>query len=192
VRQGVREFLEQDGDLTLVAEAADRREAARLASEHQPDVAVLDVRMPGVNGIEAKRQIKAAYPNVRVLILTAYDDDPYIFVLLRAGADGYVLKTTDPDDLVRAVKLVAAGDKVPAPAIAAKVVAQMSPGRPAADAERAGPLTERELGILRLTAQGLSNRAIAATLALAVTARCRATRLISTLNSARPPAPKRS
>jgi DNA-binding NarL/FixJ family response regulator len=92
VRKGIREFLEEDGGLTVVAEATDGREAVRLAGEHRPNAAVLDVQMPGVSGIEATRQIKAAYPEVRVLILTAYDDDPYVFALLRAGADGYVLK----------------------------------------------------------------------------------------------------
>jgi DNA-binding NarL/FixJ family response regulator len=82
VRKGIRDFLEEDGGLTVVADATDGREAVRLAGEHQPNVAVLDVQMPGVNGIEATRQIKAAYPEVRVLILTSYDDDPYVFALL--------------------------------------------------------------------------------------------------------------
>ncbi|MEJ5199734.1 MAG: response regulator transcription factor, partial [Anaerolineae bacterium] len=107
VRKGIREFLEEDGGVTVVAEAADGAEAVRLVGELQPDVAVLDVQMPGVNGIEATRQIKAGRPQTRVLILTAYDEDPYVFALLRAGADGYILKNADPDDLVRAVKTVA-------------------------------------------------------------------------------------
>jgi len=132
VRKGIREFLEEDGEVTVVAEAASGAEAVRLTGEHRPAVAVLDVQMPGVNGIEATRQIKAAYPEVRVLILTAYDEDPYVFALLRAGADGYVLKNSDPDDLVRAVKAVASGGKVLAPDIAAKVVAQMTSGKPVA------------------------------------------------------------
>ncbi len=166
VRKGIREFLEEDGEITVVAEAADGREALRLAGEHQPNVAVLDVQMPGLNGIEATRQIKAAYPDVRVLILTAYDDDPYVFALLRAGADGYVLKNTDPDDLVRAVKAVAGGGKVLAPDIAAKVVAQMTTGKPAAADEQVEPLTERELDVLRLASKGLTNKAIAAELGL--------------------------
>jgi len=145
VRKGIREFLEEDGEIAVVAEATDGREAVRLAGEYRPAVAVLDVQMPNVNGIEATRQIKAAYPDVRVLILTAYDDDPYVFALLRAGADGYVLKNADSDELVRAVKVVAADGKVLAPDIAAKVVAQMTSGKPAAAQEQVESLTEREV-----------------------------------------------
>ncbi len=166
VRKGIREFLEEDGEVVVVAEASDGSEAVRLAGEHRPAVAVLDVQMPGLNGIEATRQIKAAYPDVRVLILTAYDEDPYVFALLRAGADGYILKNADPDDLVRAVKAVASGGKVLAPDIAAKVVAQMASGKPAAAAEQIEPLTERERDVLRLASQGLTNKAIAAALGL--------------------------
>ncbi|MCX7671297.1 MAG: response regulator transcription factor, partial [Anaerolineae bacterium] len=138
----------------------------RQVGERQPDVAVLDVQMPGMNGIEATRQIKAGHPQTRVLILTAYDEDPYVFALLRAGADGYILKNADPDDLVRAVKTVAAGGKVLAPDVAAKVIAQMTTGKPAAAAEQVEPLTGRELEVLRLAAQGLTNKAIAAALGL--------------------------
>ena len=126
VRKGIREFLEEDPEITVVAEAGDGGEAFRLVGEHHPDVAVLDIQMPRVTGIEATRQIKAAFPDVRVLILTAYEDDPYVFALLRAGADGYLLKSADPDDLVRAVKATAAGGKVLDPAVAGRVVAQMT------------------------------------------------------------------
>ncbi len=166
VRKGIREFLEEDCGITVVAEASDGREAVRLAGEHQPNVAVLDVQMPHVNGIEATRQIKATSPNVRILIITAYDDDPYIFALLRAGADGYMLKDADPDDLVRAVKTVAAGGTVLASDVAAKVIAQMTSGKPAAAQDQVEPLTERELEVLRFAAQGLTNKAIAARLAV--------------------------
>ncbi len=166
VRKGIREFLEEDGEISVVAEATDGADAVRLAGEHQPHVAVLDVQMPVMNGIEATRQIKAAYPDVRVLILTAYDDDPYVFALLRAGADGYVLKNTDPDDLVRAVKAIAAGGKVLAPDIAAKVVAQMTSGKPAAAQEQVEALTDREVAVLRLAALGWTNKAIAAELVI--------------------------
>lgn len=165
VRKGIREFLEEDGEVVVVAEAADGAEAVRLVGEHRPAVAVLDVQMPILNGIEATRRIKAAYPEIRVLILTAYDEDPYVFALLRAGADGYILKNAEPDDLVRAVKAVAGGGKVLAPDIAAKVVAQITSGKPAA-AEQIEPLTERELGVLRRAAQGLTNKVIAAELGL--------------------------
>ncbi len=160
VRKGIREFLEEDPEITVVAEAGDGGEAFRLVGEHHPDVAVLDIQMPRVTGIEATRQIKAAFPDVRVLILTAYEDDPYVFALLRAGADGYLLKSADPDDLVRAVKATAAGGKVLDPAVAGRVVAQMASGRPAAASEQVEPLSERELDVLRLAGQGLTNKAI--------------------------------
>ena len=160
VRKGIREFLEEDPEIVVVAEAGDGGEAIRLAGEHRPDVVVLDIQMPRVTGIEATRQIKAAYPDVRVLILTAYEDDPYVFALLRAGADGYLLKSADPDELVRAVKATAAGGKVLDPAVAGRVVAQMTAGRPAAASEQVEPLSERELDVLRLAGQGLTNKAI--------------------------------
>jgi DNA-binding NarL/FixJ family response regulator len=166
VRKGIREFLEEDGEIAVVAEASNGADAVRLVNEERPDVAVLDVQMPGTNGIEATRQIKAAHPEIRVLILTAYEEDPYVFALLRAGADGYVLKNTDSDELVRAVKAVAGGGKVLAPEVAAKVVAQMTSGKPAAAAEQVEALSERELDVLRLAARGLTNKAIAAELGL--------------------------
>ncbi len=158
VRKGIREFLEEDGEIVVVAEASDGVEAVRLAGEHRPAVAVLDIQMPRMTGIEATRQIKAAYPDVRVLILTAYEDDPYVFALLRAGADGYILKSADPDDLVRAVKATAAGGTVLSPDIAAKVVAQMTSGMPAAAQEQVEPLSDRELDVLRLAAAGIDQQ----------------------------------
>ena len=160
VRKGIREFLEEDGEITVVAEASDGLEAVRLVGEHAPDVAVLDIQMPRMTGIEATRQIKAAYPGVRVLILTAYDDDPYVFALLRAGADGYLLKNADSDALVRAVKTTAAGGKVLDPDITAKVVAQMAGGKPAAAQDQVEPLSDRELDVLRLAGRGLTNKQI--------------------------------
>ncbi|HEX9117989.1 MAG TPA: response regulator transcription factor, partial [Anaerolineae bacterium] len=99
VRKGIREFLEEDDQILVVAEATNGSDALRLAGELRPEVAVLDIQMPGMTGIEVTRQIKAAFPEVRVLILTAYDDDPYVFALLRAGADGYLLKSADSAEL---------------------------------------------------------------------------------------------
>lgn len=160
VRKGIREFLEEDGDIVVVAEASDGVQALTEIDRHRPDVAVLDIQMPNLTGIEATRRIKAQYPDVRVLVLTAYDDEPYIFALLQAGADGYLLKTASGDDLKRAVRIVAAGGKALDPLIAQKVVAQMIGGRPSAAAGQVEPLTERELEVLRLAARGLTNRAI--------------------------------
>jgi two-component system, NarL family, response regulator LiaR len=166
VRKGIREFLEEDPAIVVVAEAGDGGEAIWLAGEHHPDVAVLDIQMPRVTGIEATRQIKAAYPDVRVLILTAYEDDPYVFALLRAGADGYLLKSADPDELVRAVKATVAGGKVLDPSVAGRVVAQMTSGKPASAIEQVEPLSERELDVLRLAGQGLTNKAIGLSLGI--------------------------
>lgn len=160
VRKGIREFLEEDGSIVVLAEAGDGGEAVRLVAEYRPDVAVLDIQMPRVTGLDAARQIKAAFPDVRVLILTAYDDDPYIFALLRAGADGYLLKSADPDDLVRAVKNVADGGKVLDPAVATKVVAQVISGKPAGASEQVESFSARELDVLRLAGQGFTNKAI--------------------------------
>ncbi len=160
VRQGIRRFLEEAGDIEVVAEAGDGREALERIREHRPDVAVLDIRMPEMSGVEATRRIKERFPDVRVLILTAYDDDPYIFALLRAGADGYILKTASGDELVQAVRTVYRGRSALSPEVATKVVQQTVTGKPATAAEQVEPLTPRELDVLRLAARGLTNRAI--------------------------------
>ncbi|MCK4316447.1 MAG: response regulator transcription factor [Anaerolineae bacterium] len=160
VRKGIRQFLEEADDITVVAEASDGAEALRLVEAHQPDVAVLDIRMPEVTGVEATRRIKERFPQVRVLVLTAYDDDPYVFALLQAGADGYVLKTASGDELVRAVRTVHQGGTALSPEIAAKVVRQATSHRPEGAADQVETLTTRELDVLRLAARGLTNRAI--------------------------------
>jgi DNA-binding NarL/FixJ family response regulator len=160
VRKGIREFLEQSGDISVVAEATDGSEAIDLIAEHQPDVAVLDIRMPSLTGIEATRRIKAEYPGVRVLILTAYDDDPYVFALLQAGASGYILKTADSTELVQAVRAVHRGESALDPAVAQKVVQQLTTGRPLGAQATVEALTDRELEVLRLAARGMTNKAI--------------------------------
>jgi DNA-binding NarL/FixJ family response regulator len=160
VRKGIREFLEEESDLQVVAEAADGQSAVAMAAEHRPDVAVLDIQMPGITGIEATRQIKARFPETGVLILTAYDDDPYIFAMIQAGASSYVLKTASPEELVRAVRAVARGESALDPAIAKKVMAQLARGKPVGAQEVVETLTERELDVLRLVARGLTNKAI--------------------------------
>jgi len=166
VRKGIREFLEESGDIRVVAEAADGAEAVALVAEHAPDVAVLDVQMPGLTGIEATRRIKAEFPAVRVLILTAYDDAPYIFALLQAGASGYVLKTADSGELVNAVRAVFRGESALDPAVAHKVVQQLTSGRPLGAQAAVEPLTEREIEVLHLAAKGLTNKAIGQALAI--------------------------
>ncbi len=166
VRKGIREFLEETSDIRVVAEAANGAEAVALVAEHAPDVAVLDVQMPNLTGIEATRRIKAEFPAVRVLILTAYDDDPYIFALLQAGASGYVLKTADSGELVNAVRAVFRGESALDPAVAQKVVQQLTSGRPLGAQAAAEPLTEREIEVLHLAAKGLTNKAIGQALAI--------------------------
>jgi DNA-binding NarL/FixJ family response regulator len=160
VRQGIRRFLEEDGDVDVVAEASDGAEAVRLVEEHRPDVAVLDIRMPEVTGVEATRRIKARFPDTRVLVLTAYDDDPYVFALLEAGADGYVLKTASADQLVDAVHTVHRGESALSPEVASKVVQQATGRRPASAADQIEPLTPREIDVLRLVAKGMTNREV--------------------------------
>jgi len=161
VRKGIREFLEEAADITVVAEASNGREALQAVSEHLPDVAVLDVQMPELSGIEATRRIKARHPEIRVLILTAYDDDPYIFALLQAGAGGYVLKTANADEIIRAVRAVHRGDSALDPAVARKVVQRLASGHPTPTSEEiVEGLTNRELDVLRLAANGLTNQAI--------------------------------
>jgi DNA-binding NarL/FixJ family response regulator len=160
VRKGIRQFLEEPGDVVVIAEADDGAEALRLIENDPPDVAVLDIRMPEVTGVEATRKIKEHFPQVRVLILTAYDDDPYVFALLQAGADGYVLKTASGDELVRAVRTIHRGESALSPEIASKVVRHAVSGRPESAADQVENLTDRELDVLRLAARGLTNRAI--------------------------------
>ena len=160
VRKGIRDFLEEEGDILVVAEAVTGVEAVTLTLEHRPAVAVLDIQMPHMTGIEAARQIKAQAPDVQVLVLTAYDEDPYIFAMLQAGASGYVLKTAPSEELIRAVRTVAAGGSALDPTVTAKVMAQLSSGKPLGAQATIEKLTQRELDVLRLAARGHTNRAI--------------------------------
>src|SRR5512145_1625224 len=157
VRKGIREFLEEEGDIQIVAEATTGAEAVALTLEHRPEVAVLDIQMPEMTGIEAARQIKAKVPEVQVLVLTAYDDDPYIFAMLQAGASGYVLKNAPSEELIRAVRTVAAGGSALDPVVTAKVMAQLSTGKPLGGQAAIEKLTQRELDVLRLAAKGHTN-----------------------------------
>jgi DNA-binding NarL/FixJ family response regulator len=162
VRDGTRQILVQEPDMDVVAEAADGAEAIRLAGSSRPDVAIIDIAMPGVDGIEATKQIKARYPSVAVLILSAYDDDQFVFSLLEAGAAGYLLKSVRGRELVDAVRQVYAGESVLHPAIARKVLNRFVPA-PGKTLVKKSPdmLSDREIEVLKLATRGLSNQQIA-------------------------------
>lgn len=173
VREGTRQLLEREPDLEVVGEAGDGAAAVALVDRLKPDVAIMDISMPVMTGIEATKQIKAAHPSTAVLILTAYDDDQYVFALLAAGAAGYLLKDVPSAEVVRAVRLVHAGEPVLHPAIARKVLAKFagppagtSAPRPAHHEEQA--LTDREHEVLQLAACGLSNAEISAKMYLSI------------------------
>lgn len=162
VREGTRRILEQEQDLEVVAEAGDGDEAVRQATSFKPDVAIIDIAMPKLDGIEATKQIKALCPAVTVLILSAYDDDQFIFSLLEAGAAGYLLKSVRGRELVDAVRAVYAGESVLHPSVARKVLNRFMriSGKPQ-EKEPLEVLSEREMEVLRLVTKGLSNKDIA-------------------------------
>lgn len=156
VRAGFRLILERAG-FDVVAEAADGREAIALTREHEPDVALMDIRMPVLDGIEATRAIASTPIDTRVLALTTFDLDEYVFEVVRAGASGFLLKDVAPDDLVHAVRVVARGEAMLAPAVTARLLRRFAKApTPTASLE----LTERETEVARLVARGLSNAEI--------------------------------
>jgi NarL family two-component system response regulator LiaR len=173
VREGTRQLLEREPDLEVVGEAGDGAQAVDLVKRLHPDVAIMDISMPVMTGIEATKQIKAIHPNTAVLILSAYDDDQYVFALLEAGAAGYLLKDVPFAEVVRAVRLVHAGEPVLHPTIARKVLAKFAARgeegakvQPAHRDEQA--LTDREQEVLQLAACGLSNAEISTRMYLSI------------------------
>jgi DNA-binding NarL/FixJ family response regulator len=170
LRVGFRMILDAHADFEVVAEAADGRAAVAAAAAHRPDVVVMDVRMPELDGIGATEIIAREYPDVRVLILTTFDLDESAFAGLRAGASGFLLKNAPPDELVAAIRTVAAGDAVVAPRVTRRLLdtfaRRMPTATPAARDRRLAQLTDREREVLQALAVGQSNQEIAASLVL--------------------------
>ncbi len=165
VRKGIYDFLQEDGDIQVIAQAGDGLKVKELILELQPDVAILDVRMPHATGIEVTRWIREQALPIRVLILTAYDDDPFIMAALQAGANGYVLKNAEAEEITAAVHAVYRGEPAFAPDVAQKLIAHMA-GSTHETVQTTEPITDREREVLQLVASGLTNRGIGVKLSI--------------------------
>jgi DNA-binding NarL/FixJ family response regulator len=168
MRAGLRGVLASDEGIELVGEADDGRQAAYRTRLLKPDVVLMDVRMPDLDGISATREVLAAFPEVKVVILTTFEQDDYIFGALNAGASGFLLKRTRPEELIAAIHTIASGDSLLSPSVTSRVIEQMA-GLPAPDARRdprLEELTAREREVLEQVARGLSNAEIAAALVI--------------------------
>lgn len=167
VREGLVALLSDELDLVVVAEAGTGAEALKLARRHRPDVALIDITMPDMSGLEATREITADLPDVKILILTMHDEEAFFFEALQAGADGYILKGAHSDELRNAIRAVYEGGVYLSPKLAGELVREVAPRRPA-PAPQDDPLTPREREVLSLIARGLTNRDIAERLTLSI------------------------
>ena len=170
MRDGLRILLELETDFEVVGEAEDGARALEYYHEFSPDVVLMDIRMPVMDGVEATRHLRETDPNAKVIILTTFDDNEYVFEGLRAGALGYLLKDVSADELADAIRKVAAGGSMIEPSVARKVVAEfarLAPPTPEATEELIEPLSDREIEILKLVSKGLTNKEIAVRLYLA-------------------------
>jgi DNA-binding NarL/FixJ family response regulator len=191
VRAGLRVLIDSDGELEVVGEATNGAEAVALASRHRPEVVLMDIRMPEMDGLEATRRIcsDSALNATKVVILTTFEADEYVFEALRAGASGFLLKDTEPSELLSAVRVVAGGDALLAPSVTRRLIEQVlaGPSFPSAkgsDRPELDALTEREREVLALIASGLNNDEIAAKLYLSpLTAKTHVSRILSKLGA---------
>ncbi|MDD5094782.1 MAG: response regulator transcription factor [Dehalococcoidia bacterium] len=169
VRQGIRQFLDREEDLEVIGEASDGEEALKLAKALNPDVIIMDINMPKLNGIEATRKIKQLQPSIIILILPAYDYEEYIFPILEAGASGYLLKDMSGNELVEAIRTVRSGESVLHPVVARKLVERFrDTGANENRQMAADSISDREIEVLRMAARGMSNKEISKQLSLSV------------------------
>ena len=187
IRAGLRALIDAQDDLDVVGEAGDGAEAVRVVTETRPDVVLMDVRMPDLDGLEATRRIVAdpALADVRVVILTTFELDEYVFEALRSGASGFLVKDTEPADLLRAVRAAAAGDALLSPGVTRRLIEEFATrAKPAGLAPQLDLLTEREREVMALVAEGLSNDEIAARLVVSpATAKTHVSRAMIKLNA---------
>lgn len=167
VREGTRRLIETESDVVVVAEASSGEEAIEIARKLLPDIAVMDIAMPGMGGIEATRALKKDCPETAILVLSAYDDEPYLLALLDAGAAGFLLKNIHGEELIKAIRAVARGESVLHPSIAEKMMRRLS-AHPDIAPHPVNLLSEREFAVLRLAARGLLNKEIAARMGLSI------------------------
>jgi DNA-binding NarL/FixJ family response regulator len=161
VRSGLRLILEAESDIVVTAEAGDGEEAVRVAKREKPDVVLMDVRMPNMDGLEATRQITEAKPDTKVIVLTTFDIDDYVYGALRAGASGFLLKDAGGDQLIDAIRVVASGEALIAPSVTKRLISEFARRPESAEVDGLDELTERELEVLAQVARGLSNAEIA-------------------------------